>query len=66
MVEGEERRVCKAVDMAKILRGGRDQQRVGEWKCTPKTIPEVVGPKDLSKLGQGGASLTLRSLQRDW
>jgi hypothetical protein len=40
------------------LREGNDQERVGEWKWIPRTMPEVVGLKDLSKKNQGGASLT--------
>jgi hypothetical protein len=43
---------------------GRDQERSGEWKRMPRTTPEVVGPKDFSNLGQGGASLTFSSWQR--
>jgi hypothetical protein len=48
-----------------ILRGGRDQERLRDRKRIPKTVPEVVGPNDLSKFGQGGANLTRRSSQMD-
>jgi hypothetical protein len=64
VVLGEDRKVSMARAMEDAFRWGRDQERVGEWKWTPKTMPEVVGPKDLSKWGQGAASFTLSSLHR--
>ncbi len=46
---GEERIVSMANAMVEAFRRGRDQDKSGEWKWMPRTMPEVVGPKDLSK-----------------
>jgi hypothetical protein len=61
----EESRLSIAYAIEKIFLWGRDQERVGEWKCMPRTMPDVVGPKDLSNLGHGAASLTLSSSHTD-
>ncbi len=58
MVVGRDKKWSIDWAIAELLRAGRDQERSGEWKEMPRTVPEVVGPKDLSKLGQGGESLT--------
>jgi hypothetical protein len=65
VVFGEDRKWSIASAIEDVFRWGRDQERVGEWKWIPKTIPEVVGPKDLSKWGHGAASFTLSSWHRE-